>query len=40
MDEATGERRRNLVYNIVSRVLLVNMAAIHTTVCYNFTVQV
>ncbi|KAJ3888640.1 cytochrome P450 [Lentinula edodes] len=31
LDEAKGERRQDIIYNIVSRVLLVNFAAIHTT---------
>ncbi|KAJ3768555.1 cytochrome P450 [Lentinula raphanica] len=31
LDEAQGERRKDIIYNIVSRVLLVNFAAIHTT---------
>ncbi|KAJ3904615.1 cytochrome P450 [Lentinula edodes] len=31
LDEAKGERRKDIIYNIVSRVLLVNFAAIHTT---------
>ncbi|KAJ4481987.1 cytochrome P450 [Lentinula aciculospora] len=31
LDEAQGERRKNIVYNIVSRVLVINFAAIHTT---------
>ncbi|KAJ3970554.1 cytochrome P450 [Lentinula raphanica] len=36
LDEAQGhERRKDIVYNIVSRVLLVNFSAIHTTTCTN-----
>ncbi|KAJ3994525.1 cytochrome P450 [Lentinula boryana] len=31
LDEAQGERRKDIIYNIVSRVLLINFAAIHTT---------
>ncbi|KAJ3765059.1 cytochrome P450 [Lentinula raphanica] len=35
LDEAQGERRQDIIYNIVSRVLLINVAAIHTTACTN-----
>ncbi|KAE9393370.1 cytochrome P450 [Gymnopus androsaceus JB14] len=31
LDEAQGERRKNIVYNIVARVLNINFGAIHTT---------
>ncbi|KAE9393372.1 cytochrome P450 [Gymnopus androsaceus JB14] len=31
LDEAKGERRNNIVYNIVLRILNINFAAIHTT---------
>jgi len=31
LDEAQGERRNNIVYNVVSRILVINSAAIHTT---------
>ncbi|KAJ3839330.1 cytochrome P450 [Lentinula raphanica] len=31
LDEAQGERRQDIIYNIVSRVLLINFGSIHTT---------